>query len=342
MAAALRSRSERGWSARAHEARTLQNPLQVKRSPTKYCRSLSRIRCSAERLISNHSLDSSSVSPIWSADALTTPNMPSQRHVVALGSSFASGIGVPPVIQSGLGLGQSGRNYPRLLAEKLSARLTDLSCSGATLSNILDNPQSTLMATVPPQLDSLPSDADIVTITAGGNDLGYAGGLIKDSALAATGPLRQLLDMVDANPPSPLSVEQLTERFIRVIDRVHEKAPTAKIYLVTYLHVFGACSFSSKDTTLDASRIQHYIDVAQQLVQANVAAAQQRPHVQLVPVHELSVGHEVGSDANWVEGFTWALISSGTTPYHPNVNGHIAVADELYSRIIEQPAPANG
>lgn len=98
--------------------------------------------------------------------------MLSHRHVVALGSSFAAGPGIDPIVdRSAL---RSGRDYPHLLAERLGAELTDLTVSGATTATILDRPQRTVRGCwFPPQADGIPADADLGTITAGGNDLGY-------------------------------------------------------------------------------------------------------------------------------------------------------------------------
>lgn len=52
------------------------------------------------------------------------------RHVAALGSSFAAGPGVAPIVDRRAN--RSGRNYAHLVAERLGARLTDLTVSGAT------------------------------------------------------------------------------------------------------------------------------------------------------------------------------------------------------------------
>jgi len=62
-----------------------------------------------------------------------------------------------------------------VLAERLDADLTDVTISGATTATILDTPQITVTGVrFPPQLRLLSESADLVTITAGGNDLGYA------------------------------------------------------------------------------------------------------------------------------------------------------------------------
>lgn len=61
--------------------------------------------------------------------------------IASLGSSFAAGPGIAPVIDAKAG--RSGANYACLLFTRLgdNAALTDLSVSGATPRNILNEPQ---------------------------------------------------------------------------------------------------------------------------------------------------------------------------------------------------------
>jgi hypothetical protein len=68
---------------------------------------------------------------------------PNYRHVAALGSSFAAGPGIPPIVDR-FAL-RSGRNYAHVLADRLGERLTDLTVSGATTTNILERPQRVLI-----------------------------------------------------------------------------------------------------------------------------------------------------------------------------------------------------
>ena len=100
--------------------------------------------------------------------------------IASLGSSFAAGPGIPPQIQP-LHAGRSGRNYPHLLAQQLDAELTDLTVSGSTLLDITVNQRIDPLTGgfFPTQLSNLPEDADIITITAGGNDINYIGALAR-------------------------------------------------------------------------------------------------------------------------------------------------------------------
>ena len=60
--------------------------------------------------------------------------IPPGGSYVAMGSSYAAGPGILPVEH--WGAMRSGRNYPHQVAQALSLRLTDVTCSGATTSNI--------------------------------------------------------------------------------------------------------------------------------------------------------------------------------------------------------------
>ena len=75
----------------------------------------------------------------------------------------------PAAAGAPLRAGRSARNYPHLVAEKLGHDLVDVTYSGATTANVLTDPQHG----APPQIDALDGSEDLVTVTIGGNDVGY-------------------------------------------------------------------------------------------------------------------------------------------------------------------------
>jgi lysophospholipase L1-like esterase len=257
------------------------------------------------------------------------------QHLAALGSSFAAGPGIPPIVDRRAG--RSGRNYAHLLAEHLGARLTDLTVSGATTATILETPQRALLKRFPPQLSGLPVDADLVTITAGGNDLGYIGGMtgaawsgwLRAHAQASTrrrGP-------VGGGPvPSPADadVRRATDGLTRIVDGVRARAPRARVLLVDYLTVLGPATRPSEQAPFEPAAIDAFRATGERLASAFAAAAD-RTGADLVRASAVSVDHAVGSPEPWVNGFQVGFRSP--SPFHPNAAGMRAVAEELYRHL---------
>lgn len=102
---------------------------------------------------------------------------PAQLNYVALGDSFSSGEGVPPFISgtdtSTNGCHRSTQAYAMLLDQDPALNLNLQSfraCSGATTQTMVsgqgDNGN---------QLDAITADTDVVTLTVGGNNVGFSG-----------------------------------------------------------------------------------------------------------------------------------------------------------------------
>ncbi|KAF3003618.1 hypothetical protein E8E13_007429 [Curvularia kusanoi] len=264
-------------------------------------------------------------------------------RIVALGSSFAAGPGIAPVVDSKAK--RSGNNYAHILSRSLEAQLTDLTSSGATLMNVLQEPQRTglLLPSSPlsPQLDHLPPDADIVTLTAGGNDLDYSKGMILDAMKTSALDMLYLKDYFrtpGVDPAEPriglVTQDQVKERFLAVFDKVHSIAPQARIYLVQYLDIFGSQTEVDAEQPLGKSQVELYIKMAGDLARTyRDAAAARSDFVELVEMADLSKGHSLGCPEPWVVGFTYKMMLQGVAPYHPNEGGHQAVAKVLEDRI---------
>ena len=89
---------------------------------------------------------------------------------VALGSSMAAGPGITPRADGApWPAGRSARNYPHLVASALGLDLVDVTFSGATIANVLRDSQFG----TPPQVEALDGSETLVTVTIGGNDVGY-------------------------------------------------------------------------------------------------------------------------------------------------------------------------
>jgi lysophospholipase L1-like esterase len=245
-------------------------------------------------------------------------------HYVAMGSSFAAGPGVSTSADTPANrCGRSHDNYAHQVAAQLGLLLTDVSCGGATTGHILGP-----WAELPPQLDALRPDTKLVTITIGGNDVGYIAGLFKGSCVASpTSPVCKGF-AARASVPSPEPDEAtwqgLETRLDQIAAEVHRRSPNAKLVFVDYLTILPSksmCAAAPLDrVSADAARAK-----AARLAKLTARAAR-RGGASLVRASRLSMQHDACATAAWINGFPIEGSPRGMVGYHPNLAGMTAVA----------------
>ena len=172
---------------------------------------------------------------------------------VALGDSYAGGFGVGPY-SSGPAAGcfQSTTDYPHQVAASLGLQLDDRACAGATTGNISRVAQKTGAgsATAPVQADALSKNTDVVTVSIGGNDLGFAGVIANCVALDKAGPVfaeihgKTYNHCKDYYAPVVHGVERdrlaarvrtvVAPRLAQTFRVIAQRAPQAKVFVVGY------------------------------------------------------------------------------------------------------------
>ncbi|WP_226344056.1 SGNH/GDSL hydrolase family protein [Agilicoccus flavus] len=238
-------------------------------------------------------------------------------HYVALGSSFAAGPGIRPHDRSAPRRAMRSRgNYPHLVAQAWGLRLTDMTFSGATADGIAGADGR------PCQLDAVTAQTRLVTVTCGGNDVGYIGGLTLGAVPGSSWvpPLRRGLSDVMTAADARFAV--LPETFDRLFGRVRERAPQARLVVVDYLTILpppGQPVRGVSRAVADWGR-----ETAQRLARTTGEAAA-RAGATLVPASERSVDHHAWSAAPWTSGRTLRMGSG--SPFHPNRAGMAAAAD---------------
>lgn len=246
---------------------------------------------------------------------IQTPDV--SGEYVALGSSFSAGIGLGPRIAgSPIHCFRTRGGYPTLVAKKTGMRLVDVSCSGSTTKHILSGGQLLLG----PQLAAIGPATKLVTITSGGNDVGYIGDLMVVSGNMGWFGTWWYGDIKSADA-RPYSV--VTDNLTAIITSVRQTAPSAQILIVNYpviIPSYGSC------TVLGIGKAQAAIsrDLAQKLALATKRAADETG-AQLVDIASASIGHDVCSKMPWVNG---ASVRAGTA-FHPNAAGAEATADAI-------------
>lgn len=265
--------------------------------------------------------------------------MSSYQLIAALGSSFAAGPGIEP-IEDARAM-RSSNNYPHQLARRLDAQLVDLTVTGATSANVIDTPQQPAVGIgeFPPQLDGLPADAEVVTVTVGGNDLQFAGSMLY-SALMHEDPNGPLAEMMSPMFPAgiPAASEEIIAEavlgLIRVIDGVRANAPAARIVLVDYLSVLDTGASTPETTPFTEAELPKLLALQSAVERVFAEAAPQRD-VDLLLASQLNRDHALGSAEPWVQPF-YADPMKIAGSFHPNRAGMAAIADGVAELLTKQ------
>ncbi|MEY4159657.1 MAG: hypothetical protein RLZZ136_278 [Pseudomonadota bacterium] len=240
---------------------------------------------------------------------------------VALGSSFAAGIGLGPREPgSPLVCMRSTQGYPHLLSRLLDLSLVDMTCSGSTTQHILQGGQVFLG----PQLAAIGANTRLVTITSGGNDAAYIGDLTLASGRAG------LLGKLLWKGPKPLAdrnFNKITSNLHAIAQAIRQQAPKATVVIVSYPTVLpdqGTCiSLGISPAMADTGR-----QVAAKLLEATRLAAEQSGAI-FVDMTAISAGHDACASEPWVNGANPKI----GTPFHPNQAGAEATAAAIHQAL---------
>jgi len=254
---------------------------------------------------------------------------------VALGSSFAAGPGIAQRAPGSLLLCfQSDSNYGRLFAAREHIRIVDATCSGATTRDVLRGSRFLWRS----QLASVQRDTRLVTLTVGGNDVDYIGGLVAsacgDDPDAV--PLSEYL-LGFCRGASKKAVErgfrELPDQLHEIVTNIRSIAPHAQVIFIDYTTVLpdaGTCT----QLHLTADDVAAGRRVAKHLAELTESVAAQ-DHVDLIKASVLTHGHDVCSNDPWVNGlvFPKKITHFGPAAFHPNARAMQAIADALERKV---------
>jgi GDSL-like Lipase/Acylhydrolase family len=248
---------------------------------------------------------------------------------VAMGSSFAAGPGLKPRAKGApLLSGRSQRNYAHLVATRLGLQLRDQTYSGATIAEIAgraDVPRH------PDQADAADEDTRLVTVTGGGNDVGYLP-VITTASMPSWLPVRSRRATVPAFT-APGAADRAFERLkadLEALCTTIRSRSGALLVLTDYLTVIPADPAAGTAPLPPATADWGRRTTARLTATiSEVAAAQD---CVFVPLGQASRDHHAWSADPWIRGFHLGL--RGGAPYHPTITGMAAAADLVTASIL--------
>ena len=234
---------------------------------------------------------------VVSASAATSASAASGVRYVALGDSYSSGDGAGSY--SGGSCDRSANAYPQQWANaNAPASFAFVACSGATTSDVLSS-----------QVSSLSASTTLVSITIGGNDVGFSS-VMETCVLESTSSCESAVAAAEAKIASPLPGE-----LDSTLQAIRHAAPAAKVVVLDYPELYDLSKSSSCIglSTADRTALNQGAD---QLDSA-ISAAAARNGDTFTDVRSAFSGHEICDSSSWLHSVTLPIGES----YHPTASG---------------------
>jgi lysophospholipase L1-like esterase len=253
------------------------------------------------------------------------PALAANRYV-GLGDSYAAGPVIPLQIQP-FGCLKSNNNYVHIVQRQMSFnQFRDPSCSGAK-TNHMTQTQNVDPGPNPPQFNSLSPNTVAVTLTIGGNDIGFSS-IAEDCFTPTPRSDSPCKDRYTAGGQDEISrrIAETAPKVDAVLDGIRARSPKATTFVVNYSAIFPHEGPGCYPQMPIADGDVPYLRAKQEELNAMLASQAAANGARLVDVYAASVGHDACAPPliRWVEPFTPA---SPAAPVHPNLIGMQAMAN---------------
>ncbi len=219
-------------------------------------------------------------------------------NYVALGDSYSSGVGSGSYLSNSGDCLRSTKAYPSLWAAANSpSSFTFVACSGATTGSVSSS-----------QLGALSSSTTLVSLTAGGNDVGFADVMqtcVLQSQATCVSRVNTAISQMQNSLPGALD---------SLYDKIRVRSPQAQVVVLGYPRFYrlsGTCIAGLTETERGA--INNASDVLNGVLAKRAADA----GFAFSSVVDEFTGHELCSGDAWIHSVTLPIHNS----YHPKAIG---------------------
>lgn len=224
----------------------------------------------------------------------------SSVNYVALGDSYSSGVGAGDYYSSSGSCDRSANAYSVLWANaNAPASYVSVACSGATTTDVINS-----------QLSTLSGSTTLVSITIGGNDVGFSS-VMETCVLESTNSCVSAVDTAESEMQT-----QLPGELNNVLSDIAADAPNARIVVLDYPELYdlsqssGCIGLSTTDRT-DLNQGANELDAA-------IQAAAARYGDVFADVRPAFAGHEICDSSSWLNSVDWFDLGDS---YHPTASG---------------------
>ena len=231
--------------------------------------------------------------------SLAGPAGAAGARYVALGDSYASGLGSGSYISSSGSCYRSTLAYSQLWANAHApASYVSVACSGAKTTDVNAN-----------QLSALSSTTTLVSITIGGNDVGFAT-VMEDCVIYGTNTC-----VSEVNAAEHVAQTQLPGWLDTTYNGIRSHAATARVVVVDYPRFYHDLWYCVGLSSTSRNKINEGADVLDSVIQS----AASRHGFSFADVRPaFANGHEICDSNSWLHSVDWSFI---TDSYHPTAAG---------------------
>jgi lysophospholipase L1-like esterase len=218
---------------------------------------------------------------------------------VALGDSYASGVGADNYTTESGACQRSTNAYPALYAANVQpASYRSVACSGATTSDVINS-----------QLSALSSTTSLVSVTIGGNDVGF-------SSIMTTCVLQGETQCVAAVQTAENNARSiLPGRLANVYNGIKSRSPSARVIVVGYPVFYQLGTLCAGLSATSRAKINEGINLVDDITRTAAASA----GVTFADVRSIFVGHQLCSyGTKWLHALNYLNIG---VSYHPTAAG---------------------
>jgi lysophospholipase L1-like esterase len=219
-------------------------------------------------------------------------------HYVALGDSYSSGLGAGNY--SGGSCDRSADAYPVLWAATHDpASYSSQACAGATTSSVIAG-----------QLSALSRATTLVSITIGGNDVGFSS-VMETCVLLPTSSCVSAVDQAENEISADLPGE-----LDSVLAAISADAPNARVVVLDYPDLYDLSRSSSCLGLSTTDRTD--LDQGANELDSQIQAAAARHGDVFADVRPAFAGHQICDPGSWLNSVDWLDLG---TSYHPTAAG---------------------
>ena len=223
-------------------------------------------------------------------------------NYVALGDSYSSGVGAGNYTSASGSCDQSTNAYPYLYDSAYAPTFTDEACSGAKTSDVISS-----------QLGALSSSTTLVSMTIGGNDVGFTT-VMEDCILGSDSDCQS--DVASAESYAENTLPGLLDT---TYSDIRKDAPNAHVVIMGYPEFYdlSMSSICVGLSTTDRTALNNAADTLDGVIQT----AAQNAGDSYADVRGRFQGHELCDyfSDEWLHSVN---VSDVTESYHPNADGH--------------------